>query len=326
MAVFTSVSETDAETLLTQFDLGKLVSLRGITAGIENTNYFLSTTGAEYVLTLFEVLTFEQLPFYIELMHHLAERGIPVPEPQTNKNGQRLITLHGKPCAIVTRLSGGYEPDPGERHCALAGHTLAKTHLAGASFSMHQPNLRGLSWWQETIPKLLTFLTPAQNALIQAVLKEQSDFAQTELYQSLPYGPAHCDLFRDNVLFDGTYEQPRMGGLIDFYFAGCDTWLFDVAISLNDWCIHRNTGEFDQGKAHAWLQAYAQVRPFSDAEQQAWPLILQSAALRFWVSRLYDYFLPRPPQTLKPHDPRHFEVVLQARRNGKNPELPTIEA
>ncbi|MBC7204593.1 MAG: homoserine kinase, partial [Pusillimonas sp.] len=240
MAVFTPVSETDAETLLTQFDLGKLVSLQGITAGIENTNYFLGTTRGEYVLTLFEVLTFEQLPFYIELMHHLAECHIPVPEPQTSKQGRRLTTLHGKPCVIVTRLSGGYEPDPSERHCELAGHTLARTHLAGASFTIHQPNLRGLSWWQETVPKLLAFLSPEQNTLIQNVLKEQTEFAQTQLYQSLPYGPAHCDLFRDNVLFDGTYEQPRMGGLIDFYFAGCDTWLFDVAVSLNDWCIHRN--------------------------------------------------------------------------------------
>src|SRR5690606_5612629 len=140
MAVFTPVSERDAQQLLTHYTLGELVSLRGITAGIENTNYFLTTTQGEYVLTLFEVLTYEQLPFYIELMHHLANRGIPVPQPQTRKNGERLGVLHGKPAAIVSRLSGGYEPDPGPLHCALAGQTLARTHLAAQDFSLKQPN------------------------------------------------------------------------------------------------------------------------------------------------------------------------------------------
>jgi len=322
MAVFTPVSDDDARELLKHYSLGELISLRGITAGIENTNYFLATTQGEYVLTLFEVLTYEQLPFYIELMHHLAQKGIPVPEPQTRRNGERLGLLHGKPTAIVTRLSGGYEPDPGATHCALAGATLARTHLAGSSFAMQQPNLRGLAWWRETIPKVLPFLDPGQAELISAVLEEQIAFAQSGLYGELPSGPAHCDLFRDNVLFDGTYETPRMGGFIDFYFAGCDTWLFDVAVSVNDWCIDRNSGVFIDEKLQAWLRAYAQVRPFTAAERQAWPLLLQAAALRFWTSRLFDYFLPRPAQTLKPHDPRHFERVLRERRAAPAPSLP----
>lgn len=314
MAVFTPVSDSDAQHLLSRYSLGELVSLRGITAGIENTNYFLTTTRGEYVLTIFEVLTFEQLPFYIELMHHLAEQGIPVPEPQTDCDGLRIGKLHGKPCAIVTRLNGGYEPDPSARHCALAGETLARTHLAGQSFGIRQPNLRGLAWWQATIPQVLPFLNNQQAELIQAVLREQTEFAQTSTYQQLPSGPAHCDLFRDNVLFDGTFEDPRMGGFIDFYFAGCDTWLFDVAVSVNDWCINRHDGSFNTEKLNAWLSAYAAVRPFTDAEKAAWPFMLQAAALRFWVSRLYDFFLPRPAQTLKPHDPTHFERVLSARR------------
>jgi len=322
MAVFTPVSDDDARELLNHYSLGELVSLRGITAGIENTNYFLATTQGEYVLTLFEVLTYEQLPFYIELMHHLAQMGIPVPEPQTRRNGERLGLLHGKPTAIVTRLSGGYEPDPSATHCALAGATLARTHLAGKSFGMQQPNLRGLDWWRATIPKVLPFLDAGQAELIGRVLDEQTAFAQSDVYRELPFGPAHCDLFRDNVLFDGTYETPRMGGFIDFYFAGCDTWLFDVAVSVNDWCIDRNSGAFIDEKLQAWLQAYAQVRPFSPAERQAWPLLLQAAALRFWTSRLFDYFLPRPAQTLKPHDPRHFERVLRQRRTAPAPALP----
>jgi homoserine kinase type II len=322
MAVFTPVSDIDARELLKRYDLGDVVSLRGITAGIENTNYFLSTTRGEYVLTLFEVLTQDQLPFYIELMHHLAGKGIPVPEPQTMHDGSRLTSLHDKPCAIVTRLSGGYEPSPSPAHCALAGETLARAHLAGQDFPIVQPNLRGLSWWQDTIPKVLPFLTATQSSLIQQTLDEQTRYADTDTYRSLPSGPAHCDLFRDNVLFDGTFELPRMGGFIDFYFAGWDTWLFDVAVSVNDWCIERNSGVFEADKLSAWLQAYAAIRPFTAAERQAWPVMLQAAALRFWVSRLYDYFLPRPAQTLKPHDPRHFERILLERRKAVALALP----
>lgn len=322
MAVFTPVTDADARTLLKQFDLGDLVSLRGITAGIENTNYFLATTRGEYVLTLFEVLTHAQLPFYIELMHHLATRGVPVPQPQTLRDGSRLTSLHGKPCAIVTRLPGGYEPAPGAAHCALAGATLARAHLAAQDFPLQQPNLRGLAWWTETAPKVLPFLDTAQAQLLTSELEAQQRAASTPAWQALPAGPAHCDLFRDNVLFAGTFEDPLMGGIIDFYFAGCDTWLFDVAVSVNDWCIERDSGHVIPELAQAWLDAYAAVRPFTDDERAAWPTMLRAAALRFWISRLYDYFLPRPAQTLKPHDPRHFERVLQARHRAGLPALP----
>lgn len=322
MAVFTPVSDCDAQQLLTRYSIGDLVSLRGITAGIENTNYFLTTTRGEFVLTLFEVLTDHELPFYIELMHYLAGRGIPVPEPQTMVDGTRLTSLNGKPCAIVTRLSGGYEPDPSPAHCALAGETLARMHLAARDFHIQQPNLRALDWWKTTIPTILPFLNPAQTELITHSLELQIDLARTSAYALLPRGPSHCDLFRDNVLFDGTFEQPRMGGFIDFYFAGWDTWLFDVAVSVNDWCIHRDTGAFKAEQLQAWLKAYASVRPFTAHEKQCWPLMLQAAALRFWVSRLYDYHLPRPAETLKPHDPRHFERILRLRKSTPVAPLP----
>lgn len=322
MAVFTPVSDHDTRTLLNNFDLGELVSLRGITAGIENTNYFLVTTRGEYVLTIFEVLTQAQLPFYIELMHHLASRGVPVPQPQTLRDGSRLTTLHGKPCAIVTRLPGGYEPAPGATHCALTGATLARVHLAAQNFPMRQPNLRGLSWWVETAPKVQPFLDAKQSALLTEELAAQVQAAQDPAWQDLPAGPAHCDLFRDNVLFAGTFDNPQMGGFIDFYFAGCDTWLFDVAVSVNDWCIERESGLFVPELAQSWLSAYAAERPFTDAERAAWPTMLRAAALRFWLSRLYDFFLPRPAQTLKPHDPRHFERVLLARHRAAVPDLP----
>ena len=322
MAVFTPVSDDDARELLQRYTLGDLVSLRGITAGIENTNYFLNTTRGEYVLTIFEVLTAEQLPFYIALMTHLAERGVPVPHPQLLRDGSRLTQLHGKPCTIVTRLSGGYEPDPSPAHCAQAGKTLAKMHLAAQGFDIQQPNLRGLPWWRETAPQVMPFLDAKQADMLRDTLKEQIAFSETNTYRGLPFGPAHCDLFRDNVLFDGTYESPRMGGIIDFYFAGCDTWLFDVAVCANDWCIERETGTFIPERLDAFLRAYAAVRPFTAEEHEAWPLLLQAGALRFWISRLYDYFLPRPAQTLKPHDPRHFERVLTLRRQTPAPKLP----
>ncbi len=322
MAVFTPVSELDARALLEHYTIGELVSLRGITAGIENTNYFLTTTQGEYVLTLFEVLTLEQLPFYIELMHHLAVKKVLVPEPMTRRDGTRIGVMHGKPCSIVTRLRGGYEPEPTVEHCRLTATIQAQAHLAGQDFPLQQPNLRGLSWWQATVPQVLPFLDPGQAELIQAVLREQTEFAATDVYATLPQGPAHCDLFRDNVLFAGTSESPQMGGIIDFYFAGCDTWLFDVAVGVNDWCIDRLTGALDLEKAHAWLQAYSAVRPFTEAEQAAWPHMIQAAALRFWVSRLYDFYRPRQAQTLKPHDPRHFERVLRQRRDHGAPALP----
>lgn len=319
MAVFTPVTDADARDLLQNYELGELISLRGISAGIENTNYFLNTTKGEYVLTLFEVLTYEQLPFYIELMHHLAQKGVPVPSPQTLKNGARLTKLHDKPCAIVSRLDGSFVPEPTAAHCALAATTLAQTHLAGQDYKIVQPNLRSLPWWEKTIPAVLPFLTSTQTDLIQTVLTEQQAFFHSDIFKQLPFGPAHCDLFRDNVLFVGSDENPVMGGFIDFYFAGCDTWIFDVAVSVNDWCIERETGAFKLELLTAWLKAYAEIRPFTEAEKNVWPLVLQAAALRFWVSRLYDFFLPRPAQTLKPHDPTHFERVLIQRRQSQHP-------
>src|SRR5690606_16453626 len=322
MAVFTPVSDDDARELLQHYTLGELVSLRGITAGIENTNYFLNTTRGEYVLTVFEVLTAEQLPFYIELMTHLAERKVPVRHPLSMRDGSRLTSLRGQPCTILTRLTGGYEPDPSPAHCAQAGLTLARMHLAAQDFGIRQPNLRGLPWWRDTAPHVLPFLDAEQAGMLRETLDEQIEFAESAIYRTLPAGPAHCDLFRDNVLFDGTYEDPRMGGIIDFYFAGCDTWLFDVAVCANDWCIERETGAFIPERLSAFLTAYASVRPFSDEERQAWPVLLKAGALRFWISRLYDYFLPRPAQTLKPHDPRHFERILKLRRQHPAPVLP----
>lgn len=322
MAVFTPVDEAQARSLLASFTLGDLVCLRGISSGIENTNYFLSTTTGEYVMTLFERLTLDQLPFYIDLMSHLAEHDVPVPHPQVSRDGQRITQLNGKPCTIVTRLPGQCQMAPQAEHVKQVGATLARMHVAGRDFDTVQPNLLGVSWWQSTAPVVAPHLPAEAAAMLADEVAVQVALARTPQYLALPVGPAHCDLFRDNVLFAGSDSAPVLGGFIDFYFAGCDNLLFDVAVCLNDWCIDHGTGEWRDDLANVFLQAYAAVRPFTDAEHGAWSLMLRAAALRFWMSRLYDFYLPRPAQTLTPHDPTHFERILRLRRTQTPPALP----
>jgi homoserine kinase type II len=322
MAVFTSVSNSEAQALLAQYRVGDFIELTGIPAGIENTNYFLDTTEGSFVLTVFEVLNHEQLPFYVELMHWLAQRQIPVPLPQTRRDGKRISTLHGKPAIIVSKLPGKWVSDPTVEHCELAAQTMARSHLAGADFNIRQPNLRGLDWWRKTAPEVAPFLTVEQESLLKEALEHQIRLSQSPSLAMLAQGPAHCDYFRDNVLFTGSELVPAMGGVIDFYFAGCDYWLFDIAVAVNDWCIDRTTGELQNDKVTAWLAAYAAIRPFTDAERRYWPDMLQAAALRFWVSRLYDFYKPRPAKTLKPHDPTHFERILSLRMTEQPPPLP----
>jgi homoserine kinase type II len=309
MAVFTEVSEEDARALLRRLDLGELTALRGIEGGIENTNYFATTDAGEYVLTLFERLTFEQLPFYLHLMKHLALRGIPVPDPACDKAGDILHKLSGKPAAVVNKLRGKSQLAPEPVHCAAVGTMLARMHLAGRDYKRSQPNLRGLPWWNETVPVVLPFLTPPQAALLAAELAYQNHVAASSAYEALPRGPVHADLFRDNVMFDGE----TLTGFFDFYFAGVDTWLFDLGVCLNDWCIDLATGVHDAPRAQALLAAYARERPFTPQERQLLPAMLRAGALRFWISRLWDFHLPREASMLKPHDPTHFERVLRQR-------------
>ncbi len=315
MAVFTEVSFDEASALLQSLNLGQLQELQGIQGGIENTNYFATTDQGAYVLTLFERLGFEQLPFYLHLMKHLALKGIPVPDPAANRDGDILHTVCGKPAAVVNRLQGRSELAPTAAHCAAVGDMLARMHLAGADYNRSQPNLRGLPWWNETVPLVLPHLDAAQAALIRAELAYQNHVAESAAYAALPRGPIHADLFRDNVMFapvaDGA--APALSGFFDFYFAGVDTWLFDIAVCLNDWCIDLPTGATDAARTRAFLRAYAAVRPLQAAERALLPAMLRAGALRFWTSRLWDFHLPREASMLQPHDPTHFERVLRQR-------------
>jgi homoserine kinase type II len=313
MAVFTEVSFDEARSLVERLGLGAMSRLSGIRAGIENTNYFVSTDRGEWVLTLFERLSFEQLPFYLHLMKHLAARGIPVPDPQTDSSGNPLHRLKDKPAAVVNRLAGDHQLAPDHHHCEQVGAMLARMHLAGQDYGRTQPNLRGLAWWTDTVPVVLPFLTPEQTMLITDELAFQQQVAGSPAYAGLPCGPIHADLFRDNVMFEGLPGHEKLTAFFDFYFAGVDTFLFDIAVCLNDWCAALDTGALVEDRAAVFVAAYERVRPLAGSERRLMPALLRAAAFRFWLSRLWDVHLPRDASLLKAHDPTHFERVLRER-------------
>ena len=302
MAVFTSVSEAELTAWLGDYSLGQLLDLQGIASGIENTNYFVTTSNGRFVLTLFEILSADELPFYLNLMAHLARHGIPCPNPVANRHNQFLGMLNGKPACIVSRLNGKSTTAPSAEQCAAIGAMLGQMHIAAQSFTQLMPNPRGATWRATTAPKVLPFLDAPQAALLE---NEIALHAQQN-YSLLPQGVIHADLFRDNVLL----EENRVGGLIDFYFACSDALLYDVAITVNDWCVKAD-GTLDVTRTRSLLRAYHAVRPLLDSERRVWPLLLRLAALRFWLSRLFDKYLPRDGELINAHDPRWFERILK---------------
>ena len=315
MAVFTEVSATEAAALALRLGAGQLQSITGIPAGIENTNYFVSTDQGDWVLTLFERLTAPQLPYYRGLMQHLARRGLPVPEPRADAAGQILHPVAGKPAALVNRLKGRHQLAPDLHHCAQLGRVLAQMHLAVADFPLKQPNLRGLNWWLAMAPQLLPHLGHPQRQLLASELTFQQQLAASPSYAALPRGAVHADLFCDNVLFDGLLGHEKLTGCFDFYFAGTDRFAYDLAVCLNDWCLNADDASLDPARAEALVQAYQQVRPLAGAEHRLLPALLRAAALRFWISRLADWHLPRPAALLQPKDPVHFQRILRSRIN-----------
>jgi len=302
MAVFTTITEAELTVWLGDYSLGQLLELQGIASGIENTNYFVTTSNGRFVLTLFEKLTASELPFYLNLMAHLARHGIPCPAPMANRHNQFLGILKDKPACIVSRLSGKSTTAPTPTQCAAMGGMLGQMHTAGQSFSQNMPNARGAVWRAATAPQVRPFLDAGQAALLDSEVQTHAQHSMT----FLPQGVIHADLFRDNVLL----EDDRVGGLIDFYFACTDALLYDVAITVNDWCMG-DGGKLDLIRTQRFLQAYHAVRPLQKSEQVAWPLTLRLAALRFWLSRLFDLHLPRDGELINAHDPRHFERILK---------------
>jgi len=302
MSVFTTVTEAELSAWLNDYSLGRLLDLQGIASGIENTNYFVTTTNGKFVLTLFEKLTAAQLPFYLDLMAHLARHGIPCPAPVANRHNSFLGELNGKPACIVSRLAGKSLVGADAEHCAAVGAMLGQMHLAGQSFPGHMENPRGVAWRRLAAQNVRRFLSEQD----QALLDNEIAFHEKNTLGGLPQGVVHADLFRDNVLFDGA----RVGGLIDFYFACDDSLLYDVAITVNDWCVTAE-GALDEPRTRALLAAYCEVRPFTADERVLWPVALRVAALRFWLSRLFDLHLPRDGEMVHAHDPEQFKRILQ---------------
>jgi homoserine kinase type II len=309
MSVYTKVTPSQLADWLKRYPVGALVELKGIAAGIENTNYFVTTDVGRYVLTLFERLPAESLPFYLGLMAHLARHGIPCPAPIVDQERSLWSMLNGKPATLVTRLPGRPVTSPSSAQCAALGAILARMHLAGASFEGAIENPRGPKWWRATAPQVLPFLDADAAEALRAELDHQSRYRLDDV----PRGPIHADLFRDNVLFD----DARIGGVIDFYFAGVDALLFDVAVTVNDWCV-RPDGELDRPRTERFLRAYHAARPFAAIERGAWPVMLRAASLRFWLSRLHDFHLPRPGELVHAHDPEHFRRILALRVRDAN--------
>lgn len=305
MSVFTTVTLEQLYSWLEDYpSVGVARELRGIASGVTNTNYFVITDSNRFVLTLFEHNSAEELPYFLDLMAHLAAHGVPCPSPVANRAGQYLGELNGKPASLVSCLRGASLEQPGPGHCAEVGNFLARMHLAGLSYPATMQNPRGPHWWAVTAARVLPRLDQAEKRLLEDELAYQARFRNVEL----PRGVIHADLFRDNVLFDGD----TLGGAIDFYYACNDALAYDLAITVNDWCVNED-GSLDAARLQAMLAAYHQLRPLTAAERDAWPVLLRAGALRFWLSRLQDYHFPQAGELTHAKDPGHFRRVLQAR-------------
>ena len=313
MSVYTPVSEAQLSEWLRNYSVGALLSHDPIKPGIENSNYFVTTTQGRYVLTLFERLPAEELPFYLDLMAHLARHGIPCPAPIADLADQYLQRLNGKPAALVTRLPGRPVERPGVAECTELGALLARMHLAARSYVAYLENPRGPRWWRLAARELKPFLDSLQSSL----LEEEIAFQARHRFPDLPRGPVHADLFRDNALF----EKGRIAGVIDFYFAGVDCLLYDIAVCANDWCLvdAESDAQLEAERTRALLAGYHAMRPFTELERDGWPVMLRAAALRFWLSRLHDFHLPRPGVLVHAHDPGHFRRILESRINAGAP-------
>ena len=302
MSVFTTVTQDQLSIWLKGYSIGTPIDLQGISSGIENTNYFVTTSHGKYILTLFEKLSFSELPYYLNLMVHLSSHGIPCPSPIKSLENKFFGGLNGKPASLVTYLPGNQLEHPVPEQCAHVGALLANMHLSALSFPEKMNNTRGPKWREDMAPKLIPLLPPEEATLLQKELQFQSLYQ----FKDLPQGVIHADLFRDNILFD----HDTIGGIIDFYFACNDALLYDLAIVANDWCMDEN-GKFNDANLLALLRAYHYIRPLTSDEKNSWPIMLRAGALRFWISRLYDYHLPREGEITHAKNPAHFRQILQ---------------
>ncbi|WP_373018526.1 homoserine kinase [Thiomicrorhabdus sp.] len=311
MSVYTVVEEPQLIEFLKDYEVGTLESFEGISAGIENTNYFVNTSlngeTRRFVLTIFEHHTFEELPYFLDIMAFMAEHQIPTAHPIATLSNGYLKELYGKPAALVERLTGSGVEDPSVVQCGVMGEQLARFHQAGADFKENRANDRDLNWMKTTYTQIESYLPEDEKQMIAEELAYQSGID----WAHLPKGVIHADLFCDNALFDGD----KLSGIIDLYYACNAAFLYDLAVMVNDWCrLHTENPleiHFDEERVDAMVSAYQKQRPLSDAEQNTWPAALRLAALRFFLSRLKDKHIPREGEMTQIKDPKVFKRVLR---------------
>jgi homoserine kinase (EC 2.7.1.39) len=312
MSVFTPVSYAELAEHLRRYPVGALLGYQGIGEGVENSNFFVDTEDGRWVLTLFERTEEDGLPYYLGLMDHLGAHGFVCPAPLHTRDGALITRLNGRPAALVRRLPGNSVLFPTLGQCAAVGEVLGELHQRAASFDMQRVNGRGAAWREATGTPVLDRVEPAQRQLIEDELAAQ---AQLDL-AALPHGPIHADLFRDNVLF----VDQRISGVIDFYYACNDAWLYDLAVTVNDWCSDAD-GRINHARAGALIGAWCARHEPGAAERAAWPLVTRAAALRFWLSRLHDWHLPRQGELVHVKDPEPYRRILVHLRDDGPPPL-----
>jgi homoserine kinase type II len=318
VAVYTDVVAEDLGAFLAGYDIGDLLAYKGIAEGVENSNFLVHTSRGYFILTLYEKrVAAEDLPFFLGLMEHLHARGITCPQPVKNKRGEVLGQVAGRPAAIITFLDGMWIRRPSSGHCAALGDALARLHLAGVDFNGGRRNALSVDGWRRLYESCSERANEVQPDLKQFLAAELSHLEQT-WPRKLPEGVIHADLFPDNVFFLGN----KLSGLIDFYFACTDALAYDVAICLNAWCFETDHS-YNVTKGRSLLQAYAQVRPLSEQERQALPLLARGAALRFLLTRLVDWFHVPAGALVRPKDPleyyrklRFHQAVMNVRDYG----------
>lgn len=314
MAVYTEVTDDDLEAFMAAYDVGEAVSFKGIAEGVENSNYLLATTKANFILTLYEKrVERDDLPFFLGLMEHLAERGLTCPLPVRGRDGKALRQLCGRPAALVTFLDGVSVRRPTAKHCAALGRALAELHEAGRDFAIRRPNALSATGWRPLAEAARgrsdTVLTGLDAEIEAELAYLEHAFGRLDL----PAGVIHADLFPNNVLFLGE----RLSGLIDFYFACDDAYAYDVAICLNAWCFEAD-GSFNVTKGRALLSAYDAVRPLSEAEIAALPTLARGAALRFLLTRLVDWLDTPAGALVKKLDPLEYLKKLRFHQQAEN--------
>jgi homoserine kinase type II len=304
VSVYTRITRPQLNQFFSAYALGEVVSFEGITDGIDNTNYFVNTTQGDFVLTLFESLTVDDLPHVLKLLSHLGKNSLSCPCPQSDRQGNPLRQLNGKPAAVFGRLSGAATASPSVLHCQEIGLQLASLHRCTQDYVFPIKSGNDLSWCKTVLNKIGVYLSATDRELIDDELAFQAENSPV----NLPQGVIHADLFRDNVLF----VDDRLSGMLDFYSACTDTLLLDVAITANDWCC--DNGMVNAEKLTALLFAYESLRPLEPLEKQHWPTLLRAAALRFWLSRLEHQCYPRPGEITQQKDPLIFRRILLQHR------------